>query len=37
LKPDEPFDPAHEVYVAPQIAAQHHQHVSRSLPSAESC
>jgi primary-amine oxidase len=28
LKPDEPLDHAHEVYVAPQIAAQHHQHVS---------
>jgi hypothetical protein len=28
LKPDEPLDMAHEVYVAPQIAAQHHQHVS---------
>lgn len=28
LKPDEPLDHPHEVYVAPQIAAQHHQHVS---------
>lgn len=31
LKPDEPRDPAHEVYVAPQIAAQHHQHVSEYI------
>lgn len=27
LKPDEPLDSAHEVYVAPRIAAQHHQHL----------
>lgn len=31
LKEGEPTDMAHEVYVAPRIAAHHHQHVS-SLP-----
>jgi primary-amine oxidase len=29
LGPNEPRDPSHEVEVAPNIAAQHHQHVSR--------
>jgi primary-amine oxidase len=32
LSPNDAKDPQHEVEVAPRIAAQHHQHVSRTAP-----
>lgn len=34
LAENEPRDDAHEVIVAPRIAAQHHQHVSKKTPQA---